>query len=428
MTTRTMGRVGVFATLLFMFTACEVVVDKPAPAPDTLPQQPGSLPQRPGSIHTRDNLSAEDMLDHWNGTQALQTVMNLPSTVIRSDLAEGERRLRALLRRAVPNSESTRAKFRNISSEDAEIVDYRNEIAYGQWKRGPAGMLNIEFDFSFAPDLSRETYAWVERAGKLWSWQLMDDFVARVARRGTRIFYDPYDGGPPIEKTLNEDAPVDDIRVIMLQRSGLDGGGANPQEFQATTDDYEPWLGAIVLGIEQSFHLSAHRAWANYTRMLAHEVGHILGYSGVSTDPSGAVPSFDRHIDRQNHTFEGPEAIKANGGTPVPFAWRDERGRPVQPFTPGATVDYGHPGVCSSVMAYCHVLPGGSSVYSPSELDFSILSDIGWERLDAVTASEPESMALELGAATAPGALAWSALSTIDGKGTSLRSTIDSAR
>ena len=71
----------------------------------------------------------------------------------------------------------------------------------------------------------------------------------------------------------------------------------------------------------------------------------------------------------------------------MPFQWVDEENRWVEPNTPGAEVDYGHLGVCTSVMAYCR---DRTVVYGPSELDFAYLKDVGYDISDPDTASEPE--------------------------------------
>ena len=33
------------------------------------------------------------------------------------------------------------------------------------------------------------------------------------------------------------------------------------------------------------------------------------------------LPSLGRRVDRRDHAFEGPVAMQANGGEPVPFQW-----------------------------------------------------------------------------------------------------------
>ena len=64
------------------------------------------------------------------------------------------------------------------------------------------------------------------------------------------------------------------------------------------------------------------------TGTMAHETGHVLGIS------SGVFPSKTRYTNMTDHTFEGPEAVRANGGAPLPFQWVDQDNRPVPPHTP----------------------------------------------------------------------------------------------
>ena len=72
---------------------------------------------------------------------------------------------------------------------------------------------------------------------------------------------------------------------------------------------------------------------------------------------------------------------------PVPYQWIDADLNHLPPGTPNAEVDYGHPGVCSSLMAYCR---DRSAVQDPAEIDFAWLDDIGYDILDAETAGMPE--------------------------------------
>ena len=115
---------------------------------------------------------------------------------------------------------------------------------------------------------------------------------------------------------------------------------------------------------------------------MVHEIGHVLGiFPGLDS-----YNDYDSLVNRADNTFEGPQAMRANGGDPVPFQWWNAQFEPVQPGASGATVDYGHPGVCSSVMAYC----SRDTLETPGELDFAILDDLGYEILDEATAAEPE--------------------------------------
>ena len=79
--------------------------------------------------------------------------------------------------------------------------------------------------------------------------------------------------------------------------------------------------------------------------------------------------------------------MQPNDGAALSYRWITRDRTPVAPGTPGAKVDYGRVGVCSSLMVYCS---GQRGVSAPGELDFGILDNIGYEILDAAAASEPE--------------------------------------
>ena len=62
----------------------------------------------------------------------------------------------------------------------------RNGITYGRWTGGPAGTLNIEFDWRFAPTLDAERRARMERAGKSWSLENPGRLRRKRGRKGNR--------------------------------------------------------------------------------------------------------------------------------------------------------------------------------------------------------------------------------------------------
>ena len=316
--------------------------------------------------YARGNPTAEDLLDHWDDPERLRSALGLWAV---ANIAESRAAIRALLEEGAGGATiGTRAMLRNVQPEDIVVVGERDGITYGQWKGGPAGTLNIEFDWRFAENVDAESRVRMERAGKLWSRRVMDDFGTHVAATGTQVVHGD------IRKTLDEEITTNGLVIFVLDKGPtsdrISSGG--PGYFFVTADDLEPWLGSILL----------NRRHHDDTRVMAHEIGHVLGIGSTQN-----FPSVGRHVNRENHNFEGPEAMRANGGAPVPYQWITEDRTPVAPGTPGAEVDYGHPGVCSSLMAYCSRDRG---VSAPDELDFAILDDIGYDILDAATASEPE--------------------------------------
>ena len=330
------------------------------PTPPVEPKPPEFTPPRQSS-QWQDNPNAEDPQDHWNHPQLLSLTPVDPA-----DAATRRGVIADLLTSAEPASMSSATRFRNVRADDIEIIGERDGITYGQWKGGPAGTLNIEFDWRFAEEFPPRTRARMDRSGKFWSRRLLDDFGTHVVKKGTNI-------SSRRSVAFEEDVSTDGILIAVLQVSSDSLSTGRPVAADITEDDYEPWLGVIRLTPQVS------------TSTMVHEIGHALGM--VGNTGNRYVPTWERYVNREDHTFEGPQSKIANGGNAVPFQWLNEDRDPVPPNTPGATVDYHHLGVCTSIMAYCR---DNSVVYGPSELDFAFLADVGYEILDAETASEPE--------------------------------------
>ncbi len=315
--------------------------------------------------YERDNPTAQDLLDHWNDPQRLSTALGLSPV-----LSPGESRaaIAGLLDTVQHETAETGTLLRNVRAEDISIVGEQGGIAYGQWKGGPAGTLNIEFDWRFAQNVDAEARARMDRAGKSWSYRIADDFGTHTAPGGTSIVHGD------VRETIAAETTTNGVIVFVLDKGPVadNSSSATFQEARIEPDDVEPWLGTILLNPKHH----------DYTSVMAHEIGHVLGIGTATNFPSGA-----RYVNREDRTFEGPNAMPANGGNPVPYQWINADNEPVPPGTPGATVDYGHLGVCTSLMAYCR---DRGEVAAPSELDFAFLDDIGYEILDRATASEPE--------------------------------------
>lgn len=334
----------------------------------------------PHGSYSRSNPLAEDLLDHWNEPEQMRAELGL-SPVDGAQVASRTRVVTDLINAAGGDPAETGTKLRNVRPEDIEIIGERDGITYGRWTGGPAGTLNIEFDWRAAPEITPEQRARMERAGKSWSWRILDDFGTHVARQGTEVVHDA-GGEASFSVVFDEDVSTNGVLIVVGSTDHGSASSGGPQRFSLfdeggvtdetyrNWDDYEAWLGSILLA----------RGHVDHTGVMAHEIGHVLGISIEN------LPPVSRHINKVDHTFEGPESVRANGGEPVPFQWWNEEREVVAPGTPGAEVDYGHLGVCSSLMAYCR----DREVYRPSELDFAFLRDIGYETLDAATAAEPE--------------------------------------
>ena len=324
-----------------------------------------SVEPRPSAVFTRANPSAEDPGESWNDPEPLRTALGL------SPVTDPETRIAALTALAGSDARTdigNRSLIAGIDARDIEILGERNGIVYGQWKGGPAGTLDIDFDWTFAPDASTATRARMERAGKAWSRRIADDFGTHTAQPGTVI--DLHD----VEKTLPAPATADGLLIFVVDKGPVTDrtSRGGPDEIDYTDEDFEPWLGGILLNRDH------HRSRS----IMAHEIGHVLGIGTSHNFPSAA-----RYHNAEQHRFEGPEAMRANDGNPVPYQWIDADLNHLPPGTPGAEVDYGHPGVCSSLMAYCR---DRSAVQDPAEIDFAWLDDIGYDILDAETAGMPE--------------------------------------
>ena len=282
-------------------------------------------------VHARSNTTAEDLLDHWNDPERLQSALGLSAA---QDIDGKRVAIAALLASAGGNTALTGTKMRNIRPEDIEIIGERNGIAYGQWKGGPAGTLHIEFDWRFAENLPAGVRARMDRAGKSWSHRILDDFGTHEVSAGTTIRHGE------TRNDLDGDVETDGVLIFVLDKgsSETSSGGWQFIEYEYSDYDLEPWLGSIELSRD-------HR---QLSRVMAHEIGHVLGIFVGQT-----LGVFTRYANFVDHTFEGPEAMRANGNAPVPFQWITADLKPANPGARGAEVDYGHPGVCSSVMAYC---------------------------------------------------------------------------
>ena len=356
---------------------------------DSMSETPGggSFSVASGPGHTtewQDNTLAEDLLDHWNHSQPLQTALGL-SSVSASDVASRMNTIRNLIEAAEADSSGTATRFRNTHPANIEILGERDGITYGLWKSGPAGTLNIEFDWQFASNIDATTRAEVERAGKLWSRRFRDDFGTNTVTRGTTVRHDAaLAGSSPVTATYQSSVTTDGMLVTVLYSATDPASSAAPWQARITASDFEPWHATLLISQRS---LNDFQSIGNYRRtfVIVHELGHALGM--VDFTNSWNVPSYERYVDRQNHTFTGPRAQRVNGGNPVPFQWTDGNRNSFPPGTPGTTVDYAHLGPCNSVSSYCS---DQRQTYQPTELDVAFFDDIGYEAVGRVTASLPE--------------------------------------
>lgn len=325
----------------------------------------GDGPRPVTSTHARPNTAAVDPRDNWSDPAPLGTALGL------SPVANPETRATAIaaMQRASDTADiGSRALLDRVAPGDIQILGERGGAVYGQWKAGPAETLDIDFDWRFAPNVDAQARALMERAGKAWSRRLADRLRPHTIPQGTEITH-----GDEFEETLDSAVTADGVVIFVIDKGPVEDNtsSAGPEQIDYSTDDFQPRAGSLLLNRDHR-----HRRG-----VLVHEIGHVLGIGTNEHHPAGK-----RYLDTDSHAFTGPNAMRANGGQPVPYQWVDADLRPVAPGTQGAEVDYGHIAVCSSVMAYCR----DRDVTEPSELDFAILDDIGYDILDEATASQPE--------------------------------------
>ena len=363
------------------------------PGPDSADamRPPADTDSRYSRDYSRDNPSAEDLLDHWNDSQTLQAAMGL-SAVSRTNVTERKNILKALIDGAGASSDNDGARFRNARAGDVEIIGEKNGITYGQWKGGPAGTFNIEFDWHFAEHVDANVRVIMERVGKIWSYRLQDDIGTHTVEKGSYVRRNY--GHWVLDRTLTTNGLI----ISMLSAPVPDGECYGCWEFgtapdgswtgwNVSEDDYEPWWGFLQLRPDLLREGGPWVGSRDLVRVVAHEIGHALGaISGQSEieDWAFPTPSYDRHVDAELGTFNGPATVAANGGDPVYFQrlGPNQRGR-------HHTFDLSHIRGCMAVTGICDESPRTQPAL-PTEIDFAVLSDIGWELLDADTAAQPE--------------------------------------
>ena len=271
--------------------------------------------------------------------------------------------------------------LRNVRAEDISILGARDGITYGQWKGGPAGTLDIDFYWGFSPQTEADVRARYERAGKAWSYRILDDFGTHTVQKGTNVE----------SERFATDITTDGILIAVITRTGPTAGGALEVELGETTPskpvgDYEPWFGAILATDPNNPYMSS-------ISINAHEIGHVLGIT---------VRRPDVYIEGDYWT--GPATVAANEGQKIRFRDCQFAGC----SDPQATTDFDHLSGHRSIMSYARHdidrsnIPCSSSLVDcnpnpkelVSEIDFGYLADIGYDIADADMANLPEAHGL----------------------------------
>lgn len=365
----------------------------PGTGPMVMPEQPEMPGQEEPMLNTglgqitewRNNPTAEDLLDHWNDPEVSRQGIGAGLVGLSgSDASSRLGTLRTILETPTDTLDESKTLLRNVDIGSMKVIGERNGITYGQWKSGPAGTLDIDFDFRFTPGLDSTVRAMIERSGKSWSWRLADDFGQHTIQAGTVV---SLPDRPRL--VLQEDVTTGGI-VIFMDHYDTDtesrGRHLDLDQSALANNEFKPFLGTILLAQSRIDRASAGDGdSAQLFSLIGHEIAHVIGI----TRRLRGVDWYERFIDEENATFTGQNAVAANGGNPVPFQWQIGRQK-VEPFTLGARVNWGHLDAendSDSITTYGRI---HEERFVPSELDFAFLADVGYDVLEAGTVEEPE--------------------------------------
>ena len=245
-------------------------------------------------IYERENPTAEDLLDHWNEPERLRMALGL-SAVAAGDIAGRKRTLTDLINAAGGDSAGTGTLLRNVAPEDIEIIGERDGITYGRWRGGPAGTLNLQFDWRFTPNLDETTRAMFERAGKSWSWRLADQFRRHTIERGTVV---SLPDRPPL--TLLEDVATGGLVIFMDhydENTESRGRHLDYDKSAIRGNDFQPFLGTILLA-QSRIDEVATRGSARLISLMAHEIAHVPWNLEAAKRDCGLLRWLHRRKDR----------------------------------------------------------------------------------------------------------------------------------
>ena len=255
------------------------------------------------------------------------------------------------------------------------VLGRRHGVTYGRWSGGPADTLSIEFDLqdgTAALKIDSSFRAALERAGKAWSRRIEDTWEAweREAgeSKGALIGNFGIDGREIRVGPGGETSTGLTIFITGVDLAGDIAGWAGPRSWRSV-DNWEPHTGAIGFDSERLEELGEASAFG----VMVHEIGHVIG----SWLGEYNVGVYWDYVGTDSGTWTGPH-VEANHGGPVPFqdnddthGWHDGERSP-----DASNFDFGHSGVCASVMAYCSD-SAAIPAFLPAAIDFAFLADLG---------------------------------------------------
>ena len=323
------------------------------------------------SLRPRNNVDADDLLDHWGHRHSGLVSARLSQVPEPGDDAAD---LRALLEAARKKGSVPVAP--DLRDEDTvTVLGQRRGVAYGRWSGGPADTLAIEFDLRHATSEMRNDRSFeaaLERAGKAWSQRIEDTWEEweRAAGESKGRLIGDY-GAQGREILVGPGGETSAALVVYV--TGIELGetttGWGGYRNRRPGGSWEPHTGAVAF--DNDYLEEAGEA--SLFRTMVHEIGHVLGaWLGEDT---GLRP--DSFTDREAGTWIGPNVVAVHGG-PAPFQDNDDgRGWYDGERNPDAgSFDFGHSGVCASVMAYC-AHNAAIPAFQPAEIDFAFLADLG---------------------------------------------------
>ena len=315
----------------------------------------------------RNNPRADDLLDHWGRRRVSGIAEGLSLTG--PEDGNGAEDLRTL-RTAVQADGEASAAPDLLDDDEVRVLGSRRGVTYGRWAGGPADTLSIDFTLSSAMQEKPGFRALVERAGKVWSRQIVDTWSVWHRAAGDLKGWLINGTNTEIEVRVGEGGEVSTGLEIDIREQHLPPYAAGwAMEAIRPSGSWEPRFGSIEV---HTPHLE-NAPEAQLFATLAHEIGHVLGAWKGGTETESYAP----YTDTAAGTWTGANVADVYGG-PAPFqdgadpkAWVDGKRAPS-----ASQFDFTHSGVCVSLMSYCRQNAALPAIL-PHAIDFAFLADLG---------------------------------------------------